>query len=515
MKKKPYFREQIRLSINPEFSYREAANLAGIAPNTVRKYRRICLDTKQDWSQLSKLDDLALARHFITSKSRITDKRMPDWQMVHQQMQIKHQTLIQLWEEYRLIEPETAYAYSQFTHYYREYLGKIDITMRQVHYAGEAAYVDYAGQTIPWTDPKTGEEHQAQIFVGVLGCSNYTFAYAFRSQKIEDWIDAHNRMIYFFGGVPQVVVPDNLKSAVICPGSEPTINRTYLEFSRHNNCVILPARVRKPQDKSKAELGVLLVTRWITVPLHRRQFFSIAEINEAIAELLVKLNQRPFKRLPGNRQSRFEALDKPALQPLPDKPFQYAQWQTPQKVGPDYHVHIKQHAYSVPYRLVKEKVEARITRNLIEIYYQNQLVATHSRSFEVGGHTTDPLHRPIQHQVYAEQSKDDFVNWAKTIGVCATQIIQQQFVNKPEYSLVSRKACSNLNRLARQYGHERFEHACERAIAIQSLTYKSVHSILKSGLDKQQIDDANNVSIPEHINIRGAEYYQGGDAHVG
>jgi len=505
-------REAVRLLGSTNLSRRAIGRLVLLSHNTVSKYQHIMNEGGLSWSDITKLSDKELAETFGVKRLPRAIKRLPDWVLIHNEMKKKHQTLIELWEKYRSENSKDAYAYSQFCFHYQRYVSRLDLTMRQTHLAGECVFVDYAGTLIPWTDIETGKVYWAQIFVGVLGCSNYTFAWACRSQKIGCWIEAHNQMYAFFGGVPQVVVPDNLKSAVISPGAIPVINRTYLELSRHYDCVISPARVRKPQDKSKAELGVLLVSRWITVPLRRRKFFSINEINDAITELLPKLNQRPFKRLPGNRQSRFEALDQSMLKPLPAKPFEHAEWIAPQKVGPDYHVYLKGHAYSVPFRLVTEKVEARVTGKTVEIIYQNQRVASHVRNFEQGGCTTDPSHRPAKHQAYAEQTKENFLRWAEMLGPTVIKAVTAQFASKPEYSLVAQKACSQLKKLARIYGEERLEAACIRAEAINSLTVKSIRSILQRRLDEKRNEHELPIQtqLPLHANVRGPDYYQTG-----
>src|SRR5690606_4487685 len=278
-----------------------------------------------------------------TQKFADSGKRQPDWPHIHHLMQAKHQTLIQLWEEYRSVQPSDAYCYSQFTYYYRDYVKSIDVSMRQYYRPGEVCFVDFAGKRIPWTDMNTGEMHWAEIFVGVLGYSQLVFAMALRSQKLEDWLAAHQRMLSFYGGVPQLVVPDNLKSAVTTPGKFAEINHSYQELAEHYGFVIEPARVRRPQDKSLAEIGVLLVTRWITVILRRRQFFSVEEINQAMEALLKQLNQRPFKRVEGNRSSRFEDMEQAALMCLPDKSFDIGRWVHQQRVNRDYHVYAQGH----------------------------------------------------------------------------------------------------------------------------------------------------------------------------
>jgi transposase len=504
-------KEMVRQLLTTDYSNHHIARNINVAPNTVRRHKLILSRILLDWQQVKQMHDELFEALFSQKKQADKHKRLPDWGLVHKQMQAhKHQTLVQLWEEYCSIEPSSAYSQSQFNFYYNQHLKSVGLSMRQTHYAGECVYVDYAGKTIPWINSETGEQCFAQVFVGVLGCSQYTFAFASKSQKLEDFIEAHNQMFQFFGGVPQVIVPDNLKSAVTTPGKFAVINRTYLEQSRHYNCVIEPARVRQPQDKSLAEIGVLLVTRWITVVLRRRHFFSIHEINQAIMELLPKLNQRNFKRLEGCRQSRFEEMDKPKLQFLPNKPFEFAQWITAQKVNTDYHVQILGHFYSVPHQYRNKKVEARVTLNMVELLHNGQRVASHIRSELVGGSTTDTLHMPDSHRAYAEQNSDHYTSWAEAIGEHAVRLVEGQFKGKPGYSMEANKACSQLQSLARLYGNQRFEAACQCAVDIASLTVKSVRSILQCKIDTRGEVTPRQTQLPLHHNVRGAEYYQGG-----
>jgi len=504
-------KEILRQILTTQYSNHHIARVLKVAPNTVKRYRKILRTMSFDWPIYQSMHDDVLLGHFNRQKVPDKNKRQPDWQYIHKMMQShKHQTLTQLWEEYCFIAPKTAYCQSQFNYYYRQYLKSIDISMRQTHYAGECVYVDYAGKTIGYFDSEAGELKQAQIFVGVLGCSQYTFAFASKSQKLADFIEAHNQMYAFLGGVPQVVVPDNLKSAVTKPGSHPTVNRTYLEQSRHYNCVIEPARVRRPQDKSLAEIGVLIVTRWITVILRRRQFFSVEEINQAIVELLEKLNQRPFKRMDGCRESRFLELDKPVLQPLPAQPFEFATWISTQRVNADYHVIVDKHYYSVPYQYIGRNVEARITHKNIELICANQRIATHTKSDKSGGYTTTNAHRPTNHRAYAEQNLEHYITWAKGVGDAAIALVEGQFLGKPHYAMTGSKACSQLKSLATMYGKERFEAACQCAVDIKSLTVKSVRSILQCKIDQRDEKLPTQNELPLHYNIRGADYYQQG-----
>lgn len=503
-------REILRLITTTTLSNRMIGRILGVSHNTVKRYREILFGHNFDIENINKMTDSEIESLLKSKHSRIKVISQPDHSYTHREMQKKHVTLQLLWEEYRLANPYRAYSYSQFTHYYRQYVGKLDRSMRQTHRAGEIVFVDFAGRTIPYTNPETGEQYKAQVFVGVLGCSNYTFVCAVPSQATPYFIEAHNRMYQFFGGVPQVVVPDNLKAAVIKAGSEPILNRTYLEQSKYYGLVILAARVRKPQDKSKAEGGVLLASRWIMAKLRHHQFFSVEEINAAISELLWLLNERPFKRLPGCRRSRFEELDKPMLSPLPGTPFEYAQWTAPNKIGPDYHMHVKGHYYSVPEALVGETVEARLSTNTVEIFSNGKRVASHVRSTDVGGHTTLPEHQPKAHRKYAEQTPERLLKWGKSIGRAASAVVKFQFDSRP-HPVLGIKACSSLKRLARDYGNERFETACCRAQRIGSLTVKSVRSILQRGLTSLSEENAPiQVNLPFHENVRGSSYFVDG-----
>ena len=469
-------REIAWMLLSSEFSINRVAQTLNTSPKRVSKIQGRLTETKLAWADVENMGDHKLKKLIYPKSRNRYERREPNWIDVHEKMRHKHQTLIQIWEEYRLINPRDAYSYSQFTVHYNTFKKTVDVTMRMVHRPGECVFVDYAGLTIPWQDGDA--ECKAPIFVAVSGASNYTFAVACRDQSTESWIDAHNKMFVFFEGVHEVVVPDNLKAAVIKAGAFPTLNRTYLELARHFGAVIAPSRVRRPQDKSKAEAGVLFVSRWITAPLRRRRFFSLEEINEAIRELLPALNERKFRRLPGTRHSRFLELDKPALKPLPSKPFEYVTWVHEQKVPPDYHLYIEEHAYSVPYRYVGKMVEACFSHASVQFFHDHQRIATHKRSYEQGGRTLDKTHMTKAHQAYSERQLGDFLIWAKPIGVYAICAVEAQFEGKPEYSYSAAIACDKLKRLCALHGEARFEAACKRASLLQSLTVKTIRSIL-------------------------------------
>ena len=496
------------LILTTDMSNRMISRLVGISHNTVRSYRDSLLIGGFTAMDINDMDDTELEAVLKCKRGRIENKQIPDWEAIHREKQVNHMTLQLLWEEYREANPDNAYSYSQFTHYYRNYVGKLDLSMRQTHLAGECVFVDYMGRTLSYTDPETSEEHTVQLFIGVFGCSNYTFLYATHTQSLPDWIEAHNRMFQFYGGVPQIIVPDNLKSAVTYAGREPTINRTYLDLARYYGVVIVPTRVRHPKDKPKAEGGVLIAYRWILLKLRHRKFFSLEEINKAIAELLRQLNERPFKKLPGCRRSRFEEMDKPLLRPIPGAPFEYAEWTSARKVGQDYHLPIDQHYYSVPHELVSQKVETRTTKNIVEFIHKGKRVASHPRSYVVGGNTTIPAHQPKAHRQYANLTPENLLAWARNIGPASEAAVQYQFDSRP-HAMLGIRSCSTLKRLAKDYGYERFEAACKRAEMIGSLTVKSIRSILQRKLAELPEDEMPiQINLPLHQNVRGSAYYE-------
>jgi transposase len=379
--------------------------------------------------------------------------------------------------------------------------------MRQEHRAGEKMFVDYAGQTVPVYDLHTNQMREAQIFVAVLGASNYTYAEATWAQTLADWIGSHGRTFAFFGGVPKLVVPDNLKSGVskAC-FYEPDINPSYLDMANHYGTAVIPARVRKPKDKAKVEVAVQVVERWILARLRNRQFFSLHQLNQAIAELLENLNNKAFQKLPGSRKSAFESLDRPALNPLPSQAYQFAEWKKA-TVNVDYHIEVERHYYSVPHALIKKKLDVRITNNTVECFYKNKRVASHIRSHLKGRHSTIKDHMPKAHQKWAQWTPDRFIRWAGKIGP-HTQKLIENVLNARTHPQQGFRSCLGILRLAKSYGDDRLEAACRRAVAIGGTSYRSVESILKHNLDQKPLPDQSAKSSPiEHNNIRGARYY--------
>jgi transposase len=456
------------------------------------------------------LDDDALESHLYPSTVKSSPRQLaqPDWQALHDEL-TKHKklTLMLLWQEYKEGFP-AGYQYSQFCERYRQWRKKLDRSMRQEHRAGEKFFVDYSGQTMPITDALTGEVLAAQVFLGVMGSSNQTFAEVTWSQTLADWTGSHARAFTFLGAVPHCIVPDNLLSAVSKPCRyEPDINPTYAELADHYGTAIVPARVRRPKDKAKAEGGVLIAQRFILASLRNRTFFSLAEANIAIRERLVLLNNRPFRKLPGCRQSRFEEIDRPAMLPLPATPYQYAQWKKA-RVHIDYHIELDGHFYSVPHRLVKEQVDVRYTETTVECFAKGNRVASHRRSFIKGKHTTAPEHMPKAHREYASWTPQRIISWAAQTGPATAQVVEM-ILSRKAYAEHGFRSCMGVISLAKRYSKERLEAACERAVAINGATYKSIKSILENNLDQQLLSKQMNPPPVIHKNLRGKIYYNG------
>jgi len=490
-------------------SNRKIAVICAISRPTVAEYIRRSQWAKLSWPLPGNLNDAEIEHRLYPSSPSIShDKRqIPDWPAIHTELKRKGVTLFLLWQEYREANPD-GFQYSWFCDYYRKWTGKLDLVMRHDHRAGEKLFVDYAGQTVPVINPQTGEINEAQIFVAVLGASNYTFAEATRSQALPDWIGSHVRAFSFFGGVPEVIIPDNLKSGVSKSCRyEPDINPSYQDLASHYNTAVVPARVRKPRDKAKAENGVLVVERWILARLRNQRFFSMTELNRAIKVLLTKLNNRPFKKLEGCRRSHFDSLDRPALKALPQQTYEFAEWKKV-RVHVDYHVEVKRHYYSVPHGLVKKQLDIRMTASTIECFHQGKRVASHKRSHLQGRHTTIKEHMPIRHQKYAQWTPERFIRWGNSIGVYTGQLVTNILASRPHPQQAYRTLFGIL-RLGKSYSETRLENACRRALHIGAMSYKSVESILKKGLDHRPVPQAqDNAPSVQHENIRGANYYQ-------
>jgi transposase len=488
-------------------SNRVIGKSVGIGHTTVAEYRRRVAAAALSWELCREWTESELeARLFPQPVPANVMRAQPDWATVHRELRRKGVTLQLLWLEYKEVHPD-GYQYSQFCELYRRWSGTLTVVMRQVHRAGEKVFVDYAGQTVRVIDRETGEVREAQIFVGVLGASNFTYAEATWSQELSDWIGAHVRMYEYFGGVPTVTVPDNLKSGVKHASFyEPDINPTYLELATYYDTVVIPTRVKRPRDKAKAEAGVLLVERWILARLRKHTFFTLEELNRAIRRLLDLLNDRPFQKLEGSRRTLFETLDRPALRPLPPVRYEYAQWKKA-RVNIDYHVEILRHYYSVPYQLCRKEVDVRIATTTIEILFAGRRVAAHKRSQRRGAYTTDPAHMPSAHRKHLEWSPSRLIRWGQEIGP-HTALLVERILESRRHPEQGYRSCLGLFRLGERYAPTRLEAACSRALTIGALSCRSVKSILEKGLDQIPLDEQTAFALPaEHVNVRGPDYY--------
>ena len=503
-------KEILRLKFELGLKNREIARSCLIPHTTVANYLRRARDASLTWPLPPDLDEGTLERQLFADDpwARTRETRLPDFASIHEEFRRhRHVTLQLLWEEYKESQPD-GYQYSRFCELYNRWVQKLDLVLRQDHRVGEKMFVDHAGPTVPIVDRETGQVHEAAIFVAVLGASNYTYAEATWNRNLVSWIGSHIRTLEFFQGVPAVTVPDNWKTGVKDPCYyEPDLNPTYHDFAQHYGTVIIPARVRKPRDKAKVEAGVLIVERWILAALRKHTFHTLAELNLAIRELLVKLNQRKFRKLDTTREKLFEELERPALKPLPPEPFTFAEWKKA-RANIDYHVEIERHYYSVPYQLVHQEVEARIAAATVEIFLKGRRIVTHTRSFVPGKHTTLPEHRPKKHQ-NLEWTASRMVERGLVIGT-STAAALERIMESRKHPELGYRSCLGVLRLGERYGRERLETACRRAVALNACSYRRIKSMLETGLDRQPLEPVATPAAHRdvHVNVRGAGYYR-------
>lgn len=500
---------RIRLILSSSAGNREMGRELGISYNTVRRYRSIIEEHGIDLITLESLDEKQLCQTFNRQGKRGQFKRVPDWPHIHREMQRKGVTRTLLWVEYKEEDPASAYELSRFNELYVEWAGKLPLSMRQQYEPGERCWADFSGTTMSWVDPTTGECHKAEIFIGSAGVGGLLFALAVPSQKQEHWIQAHCLWYEALGGVPRITVPDNLKSAVQKAGYDPVLNPAYADMADHYGTVVLPARARKPKDKSVVEGGVLLFLRWGIARLRNRLFYSNAELNEAIKECVQIINERVMRRYQQSRRERFESIDRPALLPLPVR-YEFGDWVGPLRVPLDYHIPVKGHFYSVPYRLVHQSVTARCTPTTVEILHGRSRVASHVRSEALGRKTTDRAHMPEHHLAWADHSPERYKEWAQRVGPDALSVIDRLLADA-RHPAAALNACGALQKLECKYTAERFELACGKALAIQSPTVKSIRSLLQHQLEGKSRTLPTSTYMPTHTNVRGASYYQQGN----
>ena len=496
-------KEVLRLKLEAKLSHAQIAAALGVSKGVVTKYVGLAAIADLDWSAIQDQDEATLERQLLTAPKKPTAYSQPDYGRIHQELRRKGMTLMLLWEEHRADHADSqTYSYTQFCVHYRRFAKQLKRSMRQIHRAGEKLFIDFAGPTMALTDGS-----RVHIFVAAMGASSYTFACATPSETMVDWLESTVRALHFYGGVPQLIVPDNPRAMVADANRyEPRSNDTVLDFARHYGTSILPARPYHPQDKAKAESAVQIVERWIMARLRHQQFASIHEVNAAILPLLHQLNARLFQKLPGSRASTFLALDAPALMPLPLQRYEIAHFKTV-KAHIDYHVEVERHRYSVPHALVGQVLEARITTHVVEILHRGQRVASHARNRKQGGFTTVSSHMPAAHRAHMEWTPDRLIQWGVSIGpaaaVAVTQLLEKH--RHPEHGY---RACLGLLSLAKRYGKPRLEVACSVALQIGTCQYRHVRDILANHRDANTQATTGDWISPHHAHVRGPGYYQ-------
>jgi transposase len=491
-------------------SMRDIAASTGASTTTVYEYLTRAQGAGLNWPLPEGLDEEALqAKLFPPRSAELAARRpRPDWREVHRELKRKrHVTLRLLWLEWKQDHPD-GWGYSQYCWHYQRWLGTKDVVMRLSYAAGERMFVDFSGDRMEVVDPTSGEVSPVEVFVSVLGCSGLLYTEATRGQDLGSWLGAHAHAYQFYGGVTEATTPDNLKSGVTkACYYDPQVNPSYLELARHYGTVILPARAAHPKDKAAVEAGVLSAERWVMAPLRNRKFFGLAELNAAMWEKLAELNARAFRGEPTSRRELFEELEKPALRPLPEQPYELAEWKKV-TVNIDYHVESDHRYYSVPYQLVHQKLELRATTKTVEAYNSaGRRVASHAREHGRRRYITDPAHMPPSHRAHLEWTPTRLVDWARTVSPATAQLAEKILSSRP-HPEHSYRACLGLMALAKRYGNERVGAACARALASGAISYSSVKSILAENLDRLPLPSANPAPPPpEHENLRGPGYY--------
>lgn len=490
-------------------SHRAVAQSLGVSTGAVSAALARARAAELSWEVVEELGERELEHQLYRSaRGGASARPLPDWSEIHRELGRKGVTLQLLHLEYLERHPD-GYAYTQFCDYYRRWRGQQKRSMRQVHRAGEKLFVDYSGKKPEIVDPTSGEVHEVELFLAVLGASSFTFAEATESQRSADFIASHVRAFAYFGGVAELLVPDQLKSGVTkACRYEPGLQRTYEEMAEHYGIAVMPARPRKPKDKAKVEVAVQVVQRWILAVLRHETFFSLAELNARIRTLLDQLNDRPMRAYRASRRELFLRLDQPALRSLPAEPFVFAEWKLA-KVNIDYHVELDGHYYSVPHALVGERVELRFTALTLEVYFRGQRVASHRRSRHRGRHTTVSSHMPKSHQKHMAWTPSRLIHWGESVGEATGALVAAILADRP-HPEQGYRSCLGILRLGKRYGNDRLEAACARAHRARAKSYRHVESILKNGLDRVapvESRQSPQPSLPLHENVRGSDYY--------
>jgi transposase len=502
-------RDVLRLKFESGLSERVIARSLSLSNGSVNSYLQRARMAGLGWPLPGGLDDAALVLLLFPPAPAVAApaRPTPDWTLVDKELRRRGVTLALLWEEYRAAHPG-GFGYSWFCEHYGAFKSRLRPPMRQSHAAGEKVFVDFAGDMIDVVDPVTGEVRPMKLFVAAMGASNYIFAQARSSEQIADWIGAHVDLFAFLGGAPKFVVCDNLKAAVTNPDRyEPGLNRSYLELADHYGVAVLPARPYKPRDKAKVEQSVLIAERWILARLRDRRFFRAADLNAAIAELVGDINARVMKGYNASRAELFATIDRPALKELPQEAYVFAVWKRC-RVAPDYHVEVDGHWYSAPFRLIRELVDVRVADKTVEIFHKSQRVASHPRAPNRRGHTTIPDHMPSAHRRHASWTPGRLVAYAEKIGPSTAALFEAIMTDRPHPEQGFR-TCLGILALTRTYDNARVDAACRRGVSIKARSVASIRSILKNGLERAFLDEAERLDREpvRHGNIRGRDYF--------
>ena len=496
-------KDVLRLKLDAKLSHEQIARSLGLSKGVVTKYVGLAAAACLSWQQIQACDDVTLERQLLVAPERPRTQVQPDYARVHHELRRKGMTLMLLWEEYQAEHADRhTYGYSQYCEKYRQFTKRLKRSMRQTHRAGEKLFIDFAGPTILLTDGR-----RAHIFVATMGASSYTFACATPRETMADWINSTVKALQFYGGVPQLIVPDNPRAMIADPNRyEPRANDTVQDFARHYGTSVLPARPYSPQDKAKVESAVQVVERWIMARLRHQQFATVQEVNEAMTPLLERLNARPFQKLPGSRASIFAELDAPALLPLPLQPYEIATFKTV-RVHIDYHVEVEGHRYSVPHPMVGQVLEARITSGTVEVLHRGQRIASHMRNSRRGGFSTIAEHMPAAHRAHMEWTPQRLIHWGQNIG-SATAAVVMHLLEQQKHPEHGYRACLGLLSLAKRYGKPRLEAACVLALQLGACQYRHVRDILANNRDRTRQAAPHDWVSPTHVHVRGPAYYQ-------
>jgi len=505
-------REILRLRWEQGQGVRATGRAVGVGRSAVSDACARATAAGLDWRAVCELADDELERRLYEggkpSEAAASPRPEPDPVWIHREYRRAGVTLELLHQEYLQAQP-SGYSYTTFCDRYRAWLSRRGLSMRQTHHAGDKAFLDYSGKKPSYWDRATGKRIEVELFVAVLGASNLTFVDATETQQVMDWVGSNVRALKYFGGVPRALIPDQLKSAVKkADVFDPEIQKTYAELAAHYGTVIFPARPRKPRDKAKVEVSVQVAQRWILARLRNETFFSLAELNARIAELLEELNARPMKKLGGvSRRELFERIERAELKPLPPVHFEPSTWKKA-TANVDYHVQFEDHWYSVPYQLRHEEIWIRATATTLELFHLNRRVAAHARSYEKYRHTTDPAHRHPDHEAWADSDPGGLLEWANQAGP-ATALLMQRILSRSPFAEQAWRSGRGLKRVGEKYP-ERIENACARALRFGAQTYKPVERMMRLGLDLRPLPDEagyTDAKTPTHGNIRGPGYY--------